>query len=95
MMDRVEVADVYVVSANDYILTCRIDARVVAVRLRSLLPGTEIKTTGDRGLLVLTRETAVSLGLATRRAISQDNGDLDTERRGELAAAYPVGKPLP
>jgi CheY-like chemotaxis protein len=73
--DRVEFADVHVVSANDYILTCRIGPRVVAVRLRSLLPGTEINATGDRGRLVLTRAEAVSLGLTSRRAIRQDNGD--------------------
>lgn len=62
--DRVEFADVHVISAHRYILTCRVDGLVVAVRLRSLLPGSEIKNTGDRGRLVLTRETAVSLGLA-------------------------------
>ena len=66
--DRVEFADVDVVSANDYILTCRVGPRVFAVRLRNLLPGTEIKAAGDRGRLVLDRATAVSLGLAPRRA---------------------------
>jgi hypothetical protein len=76
--DRVEVADVQVVSANDYILTCRIGPRVVAVRLRTLLPGTEIKAEGDRGLLVLTRATAVSIGLMTRRDIAHETGNLDS-----------------
>ena len=62
--DRLEFANVHVISGNRFTLMCRVGARVVSVRVRSLLPGTEIKETGDRGRLVLTREAAVSLGLA-------------------------------
>src|SRR5206468_4269363 len=73
--DRMEFADVHVVSANDYILTCRIGTRVVAVRWHSLLPGTEIKATGDRGLLVVTREAAVSFRLPWPRPASNLAGN--------------------
>ena len=66
--DRMEFADVHVLSANDYILTCRIGARVVAVRLRNLLPGTEIKAPGDRGVLVVTREAGVGFKLPWLRS---------------------------
>lgn len=62
--DRMEFADVEVISSNAFILTCRVGSRVIAVRLPSLLPGTEIRTAGDHGRLVLTRKVAVGLGLA-------------------------------
>ena len=62
--DRMQFANVYVVDASPFMLTCRIGNRIVAVRPRSVLPGTQIKEKGDRGCLVLSREVAVSLGLA-------------------------------
>jgi hypothetical protein len=62
-----EFADVSVISASRFILTCRVGERVVAVRPASLLPGTTVQATGDRGLLVLSRAVAISLGLASRR----------------------------
>ena len=65
--DPMEFADVLVVSASRFMLTCRVGARVIAVRPESVLPGTTLKATGDRGLLVITRSVAVSLGLVPRR----------------------------
>ena len=62
--DRVEFADVYVVSDSRFVVMCRIGNLVVAVRPSSILPGSEVKVKGDRGRLVLSREVAVSLGLA-------------------------------
>jgi hypothetical protein len=62
--DRVEFANVRVVSANSFVLVCHVGPRIVTVHLGSLLPGTEIKARGDRGRLVLTREAATSLSLA-------------------------------
>jgi hypothetical protein len=61
--DRVELVDVDVVSASRFVLTCRVGTRIIAVRPASLLPGTDIKVTGDRGRLVLSRKDAASLGL--------------------------------
>ena len=62
--DSLEFANVYVVSGSPFMLTCRIGNRIVAVRPRNILPGSEVKEKGDRGRLVLSREVAVSLGLA-------------------------------
>lgn len=62
--DRVEFTDVYVVSNSRFVLMCLIGSLLVAVRPSTLLPGSEVKVKGDRGLLVLSREVAVSLGLA-------------------------------
>ena len=62
--DGVEFADVYVLSADQYVITCGVGGRVVPVRVGSLLPGTEIAAADDRGRLVLTSEEAVRVGLA-------------------------------
>ena len=62
--DRVEFSNVHVISRSAFMLVCRVGKRVVAVRSRSILPGSEVKGKGDRGRLVLSREMAVSLGLA-------------------------------
>ena len=61
--DRLEFADVEVISCNGRITVCRVGNTVVGVPSRCMLPGTDIARTGDRGRLVLAREFARNLGL--------------------------------
>ncbi len=61
--DRLEFADVEVISNTGLLLICRIGNRRVALPPQCMLPGTEISRRGDRGRLVLTRAQAVNLGL--------------------------------
>ena len=45
------------------VLRCRVGDKIVGVPPLRILPGTTISRTGDRGLLVLEREVAETLGL--------------------------------
>jgi hypothetical protein len=60
--DRVTFDNVDVVS-DGAILSCRVGKNVVWVPPRRMLPGTTIARAGDRGRLVLSRQTALNLGL--------------------------------
>ena len=60
--DRVTFDDVKVIR-DGLVLECRVGNRVVWVPPRRMLRGTTITRTGDRGRLVLSRETALNLGL--------------------------------
>ncbi len=60
--DRLEFADVEVISNTGLLLICRIGGQRVAVPPERMLPGTEISRAGDRRL-VLSRAEAVNLGL--------------------------------
>jgi hypothetical protein len=42
---------------------CRVGTKMIGVPERSMLPGTTISGTGDRGRLVLSRDVALNLGL--------------------------------
>jgi len=60
--DRVSFDGVQVIR-DGIVLECRVGKRVVWVRPRRMLRGTTIRRTGDQGRLVLSRETALNLGL--------------------------------
>lgn len=45
-------------------MRCRVGSKIVLVPPLRLLPGTQIRYTGDRGRLVLPHDVAVDLGLA-------------------------------
>jgi len=60
--DRVTFDDVKV-TRGGAVMECRVGNRVVWVPPRRMLRGTTIKRAGDRGRLVLSRETALNLGL--------------------------------
>ena len=62
--DRVEFENVEVISATDLVVMCDVGGRVVGVPPLHMLPGSLISRAGDRGRLVLSRATAVDLGLA-------------------------------
>ena len=61
--DRVEFEDVDVFACSDIVILCRINGKDVAVTPRTMLPGTQVARTGDRGRLVLSRAVAVDLEL--------------------------------
>jgi len=56
--------NVEVISATDLVVMCDVGGRVVGVPPPQMLPGSLISRAGDRGRLVLSRATAVELGLA-------------------------------
>jgi hypothetical protein len=67
MMDgseRIEFPCVEVLDGGGLVLKCRIDGKIVHVPPLRLLPGTTIRRSGDRGMLVLERSLAIELGLA-------------------------------
>ena len=67
MMDgseRVELPKVEALSDRGRMLTCRVGNRIVSVRPRCILSGSQVRRRGDRGKLVLPKEVAVELGLA-------------------------------
>jgi hypothetical protein len=61
---RVEVDDVEVLDGGGLVMRCRVGDKIVFVPPLRLLPGTQIRHTGDRGRLVLPHDVAVDLGLA-------------------------------
>ena len=62
--DRVTFDGVEVISATDLVVMCEVGGRVVGVLPLHMLPGSQISRAGDRGHLVLSRATAIDLGLA-------------------------------
>jgi hypothetical protein len=56
--------DVEVLYGGALVLKCRIDGKIVHLPPLRMLPGTTIRRTGDRGMLVLERTLAIELGLA-------------------------------
>jgi hypothetical protein len=70
----VEFTDVEVLDYSGPVMCCRVGDRVVWVPALRVLPGTEIKTQGDRGRLVLPPDLAVELGLAGGFARSCSEG---------------------
>ena len=63
---RVAFDNVEVVRRGDLVVMCRVGIRVVGVPPRRMLPGTTIWQPGDDGCLVLPRQVALKLGLASR-----------------------------
>jgi hypothetical protein len=61
---RVEFEDVEVLEAGGLVMRCRVGGKIVLVPPLRLLPGTQIRQTGDRGRLILPHDVAVDLGLA-------------------------------
>ena len=61
---RVELLNVVVVDARRLVMRCRVGEKEVWVPPLRVLPGTQIKRTGDIGRLVLPHDLAVELGLA-------------------------------
>jgi hypothetical protein len=61
---RIEIENVEVLDASGRLMRCRCGDRIVGVPPLRILPGTEVRWTGDRGRLVLPLEVAVNLGLA-------------------------------
>ena len=60
----VEFMDVEILKADELILLCRIDCKVVGVPTKRLLPGTTIGLhAGSSGRIVISRELALNLGL--------------------------------
>ena len=56
--------DVEILKADELILLCRIDCKVVGVPTKRLLPGTTIGLdAGSSGRIVISRELALNLGL--------------------------------
>jgi hypothetical protein len=65
---RAEFAEVEVLRADDLIVLCRIDQKIVGVPTRRLLPGTTIDLRpGSTGQLVISHELALNLGLIVPR----------------------------
>ena len=62
--DRVTFDNVEVISATDLVVMCQVGDTVVGVLPPQMLPGSLISRAGDRERLVLSRATAVDLGLA-------------------------------
>jgi hypothetical protein len=65
--DRVTFDNVEVISATDLVVVCDVGGRVVGVAPPQMLAGSLVSRAGDRGRLVLSRATAVELGLAHGR----------------------------
>ena len=61
----VTLENVEVVRRGDLVLMCRVGQKIVGVPPRRMLSGTTILTV-DRGRLILSRETALNLGLISR-----------------------------
>ena len=60
----VEFMDVEILKADELILLCRIDRKVVGIPTKRLLPGTTIGLhAGSSGRIVISRELALNLGL--------------------------------
>ena len=60
----VEFMDVEVLKADELILLCRINRKVVGVPTKRLMPGTTIGLhAGASGRIVISRELALNLGL--------------------------------
>ena len=60
----VEFMDVEVLKADELILLCRINRKVVGVPTKRLMPGTTIGLhAGANGRIVISRELALNLGL--------------------------------
>ena len=62
--ERVEFENVEVISATDLVVMCQVGDKLIGVLPPQMLPGSLISRAGDRGRLVLSRATAVDLGLA-------------------------------
>jgi hypothetical protein len=62
---RVEIDDVEVLDGDGLVMRCRLGDKIILVPPLRLLPGTQIRRTGDRGRLVLPHDVAVDLGLAS------------------------------
>jgi hypothetical protein len=62
----VEFRDVVVLRETALALTCRIAGQIHSLALGRLQPGTTVKHAGDRGVLVLTRDFTVEIGLERR-----------------------------
>jgi len=61
--DRTVFPDVEVLDGGGLVLKCRIDGKIVHLPPLRMLPGTTIRRTGDRGILVLEHTLAIELGL--------------------------------
>jgi hypothetical protein len=61
---RIEIDDVEVLDGGGLVMKCRVGDKILFVPPLRMLPGSQIKRTGDRGRLVIPHDLAEDLGLA-------------------------------